>query len=408
MNQEKAIELLEKFATGNLGLEEEVMLHDWIESADRESIEAVMEKYEGIAINAATNEADPLLFLRIKEKIAEIDLKESDILHPSPLHKKFEKAKVRRLFPWRSVAAAILIIMAGTGGYFAFKDKKRENEIVKTTAQDIKAPISNKAVITLANGKQIVLDSAGNGTLAMQGNVTLVKKDNGQIEYSASGSSLSGVGYNTLTNPRGSKVINLTLSDGSRVWLNAESSLRYPAAFSGKERTVSITGEAYFEVRHDPTRPFIVRKGDMQVKVLGTHFNVNAYDDETQMKITLLEGAVKVSLGSSGKMIKPGEQAQIKNHNNSLPPEIIIRAVDVDEEVAWKNGLFYFNKVDLQTVLRQLTKWYDVDVAYQGNIPKQTFGGDMERTLSLSQVLKILEKSEVHFKIDGKKIIVMP
>jgi ferric-dicitrate binding protein FerR (iron transport regulator) len=197
----------------------------------------------------------------------------------------------------------------------------------------------------------------------------------------------------------------VVLADGSKVWLNAESSITFPTAFIGKERNVEIKGEAYFEVAHNAQMPFNVKVKNMTVQVLGTHFNVNAYDDENWIKTTLLEGSIKVSKGSDSKIIKPGEQAQTENGDNSL---IAVQAVDPDEVVAWKNGLFHFNNAGLPEVMHQLSRWYDVDVVYNGPVPKRKFGGEMQSNLKLSQVLELLEKNEVNFKIEGKKIIVMP
>ena len=325
--------------------------------------------------------------------------------------KILERVKVRVMIPWRryvAVAAAVLVLMMG--GYWLFTGKKGGNEVKPALVQthDVKAPASSKAVITLANGKQIVLDSAGNGTLARQGNVQVVKLADGQIAYNEAAKKSGGgeVSYNTLSNPRGSRVISLTLSDGTKVWLNAASSLTYPTAFTGGERKVSVTGEAYFEVTHHPAQPFIVSKNDMKVKVLGTHFNVNAYDDEPEIRVTLLEGRVKVSLqqaqGGRSVTIQPGQQA-VTGNNGQLT---VNHTADLDQVMAWKNGNFYFNHTDLQTVMRQISRWYDVDVSYEGQVPEMYFGGDVSRGNSASEVLKILAESNVHFRIEGRKIIV--
>ena len=320
----------------------------------------------------------------------------------------------------RVAAAAAIILMFGAGTWFLFFNQAARKEIAlvpqeKRFENDIE-PSHQGATLTLANGTKILLDSASNGKLTQQGNTQVMKQDDQVVYQSMVNGQQTTVQYNTMTTERGKQYV-LTLSDGSKAWLNAASSITYPTAFSGNERKVTVTGEVYFEVTHNANLPFVVQKNsassadrDVNIQVLGTHFNVNAYDDETAIKITLLEGSVRVSTdhGQQSTVIKPGQQAQIENPNNPIIPKIKVQTADVDEVMAWKNGLFSFDKVDLQTVLRQLTKWYDVDVEYRGSIPKQTFGGDMQRTLSLSQVLKVLEKSEVHFKIEGKKIIVMP
>jgi len=321
-----------------------------------------------------------------------------------------KQVPVKRMPVWKRVVAAASIVLAlSLGSYFLiFNKHAKRDSIVKTELPaDVPAPKETKAMITLANGHRVSLDSISNGTLATQGAIKVIKIESGEIVYDGSSTSVATVQYNTLYNPRGSRVVNLTLQDGSKVWLNAESSLKYPTAFIGTERRVEITGEAYFEVAHNSAKPFVVQKNAVSVKVLGTHFNVNGYDDEAELRITLLEGSVQVVNKQSSILIKPGQQARVLNIPSGNTNIKVIK-VNTDEVMAWKNGLFSFNKVDLQTVLRQLTKWYDVDVEYRGNIPTQTFGGDMERTLSLSQVLKVLEKSEVHFKIEGRKIIIMP
>lgn len=318
----------------------------------------------------------------------------------------------RNVFPliWKRIAvAASILLMIGIGSYFLFFNKPAtQDEMVKRPElpNDVKAPEMNRAMIVLANGQKVYLDSANSGELAMQGNVKLVKLADGQISYSGNANATE-VTYNTLTNPRGSKVISMTLADGSKVWLNAGSSLIYPVAFIGAERKVSITGEAYFEVSKHETMPFIVSKGEMEVTVLGTHFNVNAYDDETNLKVTLLEGSVKVTRRNADELLKPGQQAIIRQIQDDNDIKVVSN-IDVEKVMAWKNGYFSFDNSDLQTVMRQIARWYDMDVSYEGEIPEMKFGGDISRNSTASEVLKILEKSKVHFRIEGKRIVVMP
>jgi len=234
------------------------------------------------------------------------------------------------------------------------------------------------------------------------------KLGDGQIVYAWTSLSASILAsYNTLTNPKGSKVIDITLSDGSRVWLNAGSSITYPIAFAGNERKITMNGEAYFEVTHNPEMPFKVCKGDMEVAVLGTHFNVNAFDDEASVRVTLLEGSIKASInGSTGPggqstILKPGEQAQIAAGIN------VVRGIDIEEVMAWKNGNFYFNGADIQTIMRQVARWYDVEVVYEGGLPTGHYNGKPSRALTVSEMLKVVEYSGVKIRIDGRKIIVM-
>jgi ferric-dicitrate binding protein FerR (iron transport regulator) len=269
---------------------------------------------------------------------------------------------------------------------------------------DIKPPVANKAVITLADGTELLLDSAVNGQLAMQDNVKLVKLANGQIVYKTTGGGMaSAPQYNTLFNPRGSRVIDMELADGSHVWLNAGSSIRYPVAFTGNERTISMTGEAYFEVAHNAAMPFRVISDKAEVTVLGTHFNVNAYSDEANTKVTLLEGSVKVNGSGAAKILRPGEQAQVTD-------KIAVTAdADLEEVMAWKTGKFIFGeKADIETIMRQVSRWYDVDIAYQGKIASH-FGGTISRQVNISEVLKILEATgNVKCSVQGKKVIITP
>lgn len=305
---------------------------------------------------------------------------------------------------WRRIAAAAAIVVAiGTGAYYAITHKfGKPAEIVKVPEfpADVKSPQTNRATITMAGGKTVYLDSAVNGTLAVQGNTQVIRLDDGQIAYRGSAKELI---YNTLTNPRGSKVINMILSDGSQVWLNAGSSVTYPVAFIGNERKVSITGEAYFEVAHDMAKPFTVSKGNMQVQVLGTSFNINAYDDEGNIKVTLLQGSVKIKDGKKENMLQPGQQAQVAGAIK------ITSNVDVEQVIAWKNGLFVFDGADIQDVMRQLERWYDLEVQYTGDVPKGRFKGEISRDLSLTQVLNGLAATRIHFAMEsGNKITILP
>ncbi|HEY5393107.1 MAG TPA: FecR domain-containing protein, partial [Hanamia sp.] len=308
-------------------------------------------------------------------------------------HKK-EVFYLKPRFQWWAAASVILLL--GSFSYFLFFHKStKPTQIAREFYNDVKAPQSNKAMITLANGQKVYLDSVGNGALAIQGNVKLVKMANGKIVYQTNSSKvISKIEYNTLSNPRGSKVLNMTLADGSKVWLNAGSSLRYPVLFIGNERKVSVTGEAYFEVAHNASKPFVVNKGSVDIRVLGTHFNVNAFeDDDNTIKVTLLEGSVKINNGHTSGLLKPGQQA-------SVSKEIKVESdVDIDMVMAWKNGFFEFDNASLQNALKQISRWYDVDVVYEGSNQPREFVGEMQRDLNLSEVLKILEKNKVHFRI---------
>jgi len=320
-----------------------------------------------------------------------------------------------RKMKWLHVAAASVILISV--GVYVFNritlKRKANDEVVKTVpSQDVSndiQPGGDKAILTLANGSQIILDSAADGIVAQQGHTEVMKLANGQLVYKEAGDQVNEVLYNTVVTPRGGQY-RLILPDGSRIWLNAVSSIRFPTAFTGKERTIEITGEAYFEIAKDPSRPFkvLVRpvsgNGAMEIAVLGTHFNINAYQDEPAIKTTLLEGSVKVTNGTNHTVIKPGQQTQL-NGNGVIK---VIQDADVAEAVAWKDGRFEFNDTDLKTIMRQVMRWYDVDVEYQNNMPDRYFTADISRNKTLSGVLTILKLSDVGFKLEGKKLTVTP
>ena len=322
----------------------------------------------------------------------------------------FKLYETKKRFNWKYLAAAaIVIIMMSAGIFYIIQSSGPAKNTVIASAtnipNDITPPNSVNAVLTLSNGKRIELDSAGNGMLAQQAGASVVKLSSGQIVYNPELANLSevDVSYNTLANPAGSKAVNITLSDGSRVWLNSESSLRYPTAFVGKDRRVEITGEAYFEVNHNEKMPFHVNAKGVDVEVLGTHFNINSYDDEAIIKTTLLEGSVKISNNHGSKIIKPGEQAQIFNNGQS---SISVSTPNLNEVVAWKNGRFFYNNADLESIMRQIARWYNVEVIYKDKI-QYHYTVDVLRNVQVSQLFKFIEMSGgVHFDIRDRTIIV--
>lgn len=324
------------------------------------------------------------------------------------LQKMYQEAETWRnkgkvvTMSWKrwAVAASILLVL-GLGSHWLLIDKKAEPENRPSAssglASDVKAPETNRAMITLADGRKVYLDTVGSGQLAVEQNVVVSKTADGQIIYDKDARLTSSVAvYNTLSNPRGSNVIDVTLSDGSRVWLNAGSSITYPVAFINNDRKVTITGEAYFEITHDASKPFKVSKGEMEVTVLGTHFNVNAYDDEENIKVTLLEGSVKVK----NTIIKPAQQAVVATDVK------VINDVDVEQVMAWQRGLFEFNNTTLDVILRQVSRWYDLEIVYERQPGNAKFGGGLSRKLPLSNVLKLLEANGGKFELDGRRLIV--
>lgn len=303
---------------------------------------------------------------------------------------------------WYWAAASIVLVLA-VGAYFIL-NKSTSPELASSSESDINAPQTNRAVVRLANGKQIFLDSIGNGPLAQQGNVKLVKLANGQIAYqSSTGGTVKQPQYNTLTNPRGSKVIDIGLSDGSHVWLNAGSSLTYPVPFTGNERTVDLQGEGYFEVAKDKSRKFIVSSEGVTTEVLGTHFNVHAYSNEPSICITLLEGSVRTSNKSNMVVIKPGQQAVVQNGSVTVNP-----SPDLDQVMAWKNGYFSFDGLSLQQAMIQLERWYDIDVVYEGHVDNIELVGNMTRDIPLDGLMVILQKLGVHYTLEGRKLTIKP
>jgi transmembrane sensor len=301
------------------------------------------------------------------------------------------------------IAGVAVVLIGGLVIYSYHNSIKEGVAVVKNIpAKTNITPGSNKAVLTLQDGSTIILNDAKEGTLAQQGNANIVKTANGQLVYNKTDAQPEKVLFNTMTTPRGGQY-KLTLPDGTDVWLNSASSITYPTAFVGNERNVSITGEAYFEVAKDKTKPFHVKAGSQTIEVLGTHFNVMAYADEDVIKTTLLEGSVKVQGDKESGILKPGEQSVINKNG-----ELKVSVASVDEAMAWKNGYFKFNRVGIKYIMRQLSRWYDVDVMYEGRVKEDEFVGTIGRSENIVQALHLLELANVHFKIQDKNIIVLP
>jgi transmembrane sensor len=299
--------------------------------------------------------------------------------------------------------AAAIIIIAGIGGYLWKTKLKEPAPAVVAIAErmDVVAPGKVRAMLTLTDGRQINLDSISNGVLAVQGNTKIEKLNDGSIVYKgASGGELL---FNTIAVPRGSKIASLKLSDGTMVYLNSASSLKYPVAFTGKERKVEITGEAYFEVAKDPTKKFMVVADGLTTEVLGTHFNINTFNDETARRVTLLEGSIKVVQAKNEVIIKPGDQAVVQGGNIAIN-----RSADLGQVMAWKNGAFNFNNADFQSAMRQISRWYDIEVKYKSTVPVFDFQGELPRTYTLNQVLRALQKVGVKFELKERTLIVSP
>lgn len=312
------------------------------------------------------------------------------------------KTPVRKIITWKKwVVAASVIFMVGIGGYFTIFTRDIEKPVAQAApAKDVAAPTTNRAMITLANGEKIFLDNTANGTLGSDGTVKIVKLDNGNIVYQNTRNAAE-VTYNTIINPQGSRVQTLVLTDGTQVWLNAGSSLRYPTAFIGSERKVELSGEGYFAVVHNEKMPFKVMANGVEIEDLGTEFNINSYADEPEMKVTLVNGLLQVKKNGAEKLITPGQQAKISDIIK------LVKNADLDNELAWKNGFFAFHEADLKTVMRQLARWYDIEISYEGNIYQETYSGSIGKDLSLKDVLDGLTRMKLKFRIEGNKVTIL-
>lgn len=305
---------------------------------------------------------------------------------------------VKRLWPRIAAAASILVILSA-GGYFLLKPKP-----LQPTAQLIQndiAPGHNQATLTLANGQKIVLTKGLKGQLAIQGS-SVIQASGHDIAYNSQ-SNNEQVSYNTLATARGEQSpYPLVLADGTRIWLNAASSVTFPTAFNGKDRTVKLTGEAYFEVVHNAGQPFKVTVNGQTIEDIGTKFDIKAYQDEPVSRTTLMEGIVAVANNNQRVILKPGEQAVLS------ADRLTVANADLEAALAWKNELFHFSGSDIRTVMREFARWYDVDVAYRGQLPASHFEGEISRKVKASEVFGALKRYHLQFKVDGKKVIISP
>lgn len=387
--------LLDKYLTGNCTPDEEQLLLSYYHSFQQNPL---VHMPSGDEVNAL----EQLMWQQIKE--ASSVNQRTNVMPPPPVTAMQTGKRRNRWLPY---AAAAIVMLAVAGAVFLYTS--RSIKVNTPTATIVNTndllPGSDKAILTLADGSTIVLDSSANGLISQQGDAQVTKLNNGELAYASTGGSGAAVVNNTITTPKGGR-FKITLPDGTGVWLNAASSLTYPTAFTGDERRVFVTGEAYFEVAKNATQSFHVMVNNMEVQVLGTHFNINAYTDESNIKTTLLEGSVKVLEGSKSALLAPGQQAVVTSKSKE---EIsIVKAADIEQVMAWKNGYFSFKNADIKTVMRHLARWYNVEVVYEGAIPDNRFEGEIPMDALASQVLRVLQKNNVHFKIEEKKIIVIP
>lgn len=379
-DQHELLEILKRIANGEAGDEDFHQYHRWCHSFQS----------KGLPIPDIGKITAAML-----EEITK------QIRHESTIH---------RLRLWSKVAAAACVILiAGSVSYYLVHRSVTSETVKNRIVEDI-APGGNKATLTLGNGRTIILDSVHNGQIVGQGSGRITKINNGLLTYRANAASspnAANVSYNTLSVPRGGQY-QLVLPDGTKVWLNAASSIRFPTAFTGGERKVSITGEVYMEVAEDVLHPFIVSTRNADITVLGTSFNIMAYPDESSVQTTLLEGSVKVVPLSgkgvrSGVRLEPGQQAIVANADGNIG----VKTVNAGDVAAWIHGLLSLNDCSVQEFMDQLSRWYNVDVEYTGKIPDKKFGGMINRNAELSNVLAALDAAGIHTKLEGKKIIVL-
>lgn len=386
-------DLIEKYQNGRIDTKELHLLNEWYNSF---------------------SDAEDQLFTDSNEEKAtakRIAARISDTLLEYQRIPRIKSFVTRKRF--YVAAAAAFTILSFSLFYLFFSSSASRDQVAVQREHNTEAaadeiiPGGNKALLTLSDGSAIVLDSASNGTLGKQGNIKILKLNNGLLSYTGqekNGSANTAI-FNTISTPRGGQY-QVTLSDGTKVWLNAASSIRFPVSFTGAERRVSVKGEAYFEVAHDQFRPFKVELNTSEIEVLGTHFNVNAYDDEASVKTTLLEGKVKLTAkdNASPFILLPGQQSAIDNDGNIT----LQKDADTEEAVAWIHGNFQFKSAELHTILRQISRWYDVDIEYKGNL-NPYFTGQLPRSESVYTVFKHLSMTgTVHFTIEGRKVIVTP
>lgn len=384
MDTEKLKYLLKKYNSRSATPEEKRLVEDWYERVGTE-IPAMAE-----------DELLPLkenIFSQVKANITSNKPKSRNSIALSFMRAHLSKA-------------AVLTALIMGAAYFYFKQPKLKstaNQIVQVK-KEIK-PGGDNAILQLADGSTITLNEAANGHLANQQGIKVTKTKSGELVYSVTNqTSQNRAMLNTVSTPKGGQY-HLILVDKTEVWLNSGSSITFPTAFSGKDRKVKITGEVYFEVAKDKTKPFIVNTNRSEISVLGTHFNINAYPDEEAEATTLLEGSVKVKRNQEMVLLKPGQQASIDHRAQ----RINLREIDNPEAIiAWKNGYFQFERADLASVMRQISRWYDADVRYNGAFPVKEYTGKIPRKVGVNKLIEMLSYSGIHCTINNNQIIVNP
>jgi len=373
-------ELADKWVQGTLSPAERKELEDWYNAGQ----DLPVQLPPGFATSEAMQEQQMLQAIRER----------AGLLAPViPAQKRW------RTIRW-AAAAVFLLVSVGTAYFIAHRNQAPEKlQIVAIPHKRDIQPGHNGAVLRLSNGQTIILDSAQDGTLARQGTIKVVK-ENGVLKYVGKADELI---YNEITTALG-RQWQLALPDGTKVYLNASSSIHYPLQFTGPVREVEITGEVYFEVAHNPRQPFRVKVGNQLIEDLGTAFNVNAYVEEPITKTTLVQGLVKVTKGDVSLMVVPGQQVQ----TSATSGLVLEKYANVEQAVAWKNGYFDFNGLDTRAIMRQVARWYGIEVKYEGQPSTELFEGRMQRNLQMSQALTGLDKCGVRCRLEGNILIVQP
>jgi transmembrane sensor len=371
-HQKHLLSILRKYEAGQASPAEVCFVESYMDSLDELNKEADKDGESG--------ELQEEIITKLRESIRHPEIKTKEVAFRRPLR------------AW-AAAAAIALLLVSTAVYWRLQRSAKVDSLALAGKRDI-APGSNGAILHLSDGSSLVLDSAGNGTVAMQGPVKVVK-ENGVIKYQGA---TTEVLYNEITTDKG-KQWRMVLPDGSGVWLNAASSIRYPLSFNDKERIVDITGEVYFEVVHNEKQPFKVRVGKQVIEDIGTAFNVNAYSDEPVMKTTLIEGLIRVN----GTLIKPGEQAEADAGQEQVTVSKVENAADA---MAWVNGQLSLESNNLHALLRKIARWYNVEIKVEGTLPETGFIGTIDRNVYLSDVLKALTVYGVNARLEGRTMII--
>lgn len=382
MNTDEIKYLIEKYNNQTATPAEKKLVEEWYERVD--GADLAQSKLENIEIKKQ-------ILDRVNTRI----------------HSITPKPKQVKLYQTLFFKAAVILIVL-LAGIYIYVQQAEHQQLPDTLVQVKKTKIvpgGNNAVLSLADGSQIILNQAADGELASQSGVQVIKTKSGELLYRFTAhKNATALAVNTVSTPRGGQY-HLILVDGTEVWLNASSSVKFPTAFAGNERKVEVTGEVYFEVAKNKAKPFIVHTNQSDIKVLGTHFNVNTYDDEEYQRTTLLEGSIEIKKGNQKALMVPGQQASVNARSNGIDMKQI---ENMDAVVAWKNGNFQFEKSDLQTVMRQVTRWYNAEVNYNGPIPNKQYTGIIPRSVNVTKLIEMLAYSGIHCKVENNQITVNP